>query len=97
MERIVEVHYPGLKADLLREALLLFYDLREVPGLKKRPSTSELLDWIKLLMVEDVDPETLRAKDPRKVIPPLCGALLKNGQDVHLLERLAFAMRRDGR
>jgi len=97
MERIVDVHYPGLKKDLLREAMTLFYDLREVPGLKKKPSTSELLDWIKLLMVEDVDPETLRAKDSRKIIPPLCGALLKNEQDVHLLERLAFIARRDGR
>ncbi|HYD67239.1 MoxR family ATPase [Azospirillum sp.] len=97
MEQIVDVHYPGLKKDLLREAMTLFYDLREVPGLKKKPSTSELLDWIKLLMVEDVDPETLRAKDSRKLIPPLCGALLKNEQDVHLLERLAFIARRDGR
>ncbi|HYE39175.1 MAG TPA: MoxR family ATPase, partial [Ramlibacter sp.] len=97
MERIVEVHYPGLKPALLREAMTLFYDLREVPGLKKKPSTSELLDWIKLLMVEDVDPETLRAKDARKLIPPLCGALLKNEQDVHLLERLAFIARRESR
>ena len=97
MERIVEVHYPGLKPALLREAMALFYELREVPGLKKKPSTSELLDWIKLLMVEDIDPDTLRAKDARKLIPPLCGALLKNEQDVHLLERLAFIARRDGR
>ncbi|AWK87280.1 AAA family ATPase [Azospirillum thermophilum] len=97
MERIVEVHHPGLKAALLREAMNVFYELREVPGLKKKPSTSELLDWIKLLMVEDVDPETLRSKDSRKVIPPLCGALLKNEQDVHLLERLAFLARREGR
>ncbi|WP_431858492.1 AAA family ATPase [Azospirillum sp.] len=97
MERIVEVHYPGLKPALLREAMALFYGLREVPGLKKKPSTSELLDWIKLLMAEDVDPETLRAKDARKLIPPLCGALLKNEQDVHLLERLAFIARREGR
>jgi len=97
MGRIVDVHYPGLKRDLLREAMTLFYELREVPGLKKKPSTSELLDWIKLLMVEDVDPETLRAKDAHKIIPPLCGALLKNEQDVHLLERLAFIARREGR
>ena len=97
MERIVEVHYPGLKPALLREAMALFYELRDVPGLKKKPSTSELLDWIKLLMVEDIDPETLRAKDARKLIPPLCGALLKNEQDVHLLERLAFIARREGR
>jgi MoxR-like ATPase len=97
MEQIVEVHYPGLKAALLREALNLFYDLRDVPGLKKKPSTSELLDWIKLLMVEDIDPETLRVKDARKLIPPLCGALLKNEQDVHTLERLAFLAKREGR
>ncbi len=97
MERIVDVHYPDLKSALLREALNLFYDLREVPGLKKKPSTSELLDWIKLLMVEDIDPETLRAKDARRLIPPLCGALLKNEQDVHVLERLAFLAKRDGR
>lgn len=97
MERIVDVHYPELKANLLREALNLFYDLREVPGLKKKPSTSELLDWIKLLMVEDVDPETLRTKDARKLIPPLCGALLKNEQDVHVLERLAFLAKRESR
>ena len=97
MEQIVDVHYPGLKAALLREALNLFYDLRDVPGLKKKPSTSELLDWIKLLMVEDVDPETLRVKDARKLIPPLCGALLKNEQDVHTLERLAFLAKRESR
>ncbi|RJF83833.1 MoxR family ATPase [Azospirillum cavernae] len=97
MEQIVEVHYPGLKAALLREALNLFYDLRDVPGLKKKPSTSELLDWIKLLMIEDIDPETLRVKDARKLIPPLCGALLKNEQDVHTLERLAFLAKREGR
>lgn len=97
MRQIVEVHYPDLKQSLLREAMQVFYDLREVPGLKKKPSTSELLDWFKLLMVEDVDPETLRAKDQRKLIPPLCGALLKNEQDVHLLERLAFLGRREGR
>ncbi|WP_029011176.1 AAA family ATPase [Azospirillum halopraeferens] len=97
MQRIVDVHYPGIKPALLREAMGLFYELREVPGLKKKPSTSELLDWIKLLMVEDIDPETLRARDARTVIPPLCGALLKNEQDVHLLERLAFIARREGR
>jgi MoxR-like ATPase len=97
MERIVDVHYAGLKPALLREALALFYDLREVPGLKKKPSTSELLDWIKLLVVEDIDPEVLRQKDGRKLVPPLCGALLKNEQDVHLLERLAFLARREGR
>lgn len=97
MARIIDAHYPGLKSELVNAALTLFYDLREVPGLKKKPSTSELLDWLKLLMVEDIDPATLRAKDARAVIPPLCGALLKNEQDVHLLERLAFLARRDGR
>ncbi len=94
MERIVAVHYPNLKADLLRDALTLFYEVREVPGLKKKPSTSELLDWIRLLLVEDVTPEVLRQRDPKKLIPPLHGALLKNEQDVHLFERLAFMARR---
>ncbi|MQP65570.1 AAA family ATPase [Niveispirillum sp. SYP-B3756] len=94
MARIVEVHYPNLKADLLRDALTLFYEVREVPGLKKKPSTSELLDWIRLLLVEDVTPEVLRQRDPKKLIPPLHGALLKNEQDVHLFERLAFMARR---
>ncbi len=96
MEEIVEVHFPGLKNRLVSEALKRFYELRDVPGLKKKPSTSELLDWIKLLLNEDVSPETLREKDPRKMIPPLHGALLKNEQDVHLFERLAFMARRDG-
>ncbi|MEM9810704.1 MAG: ATP-binding protein, partial [Pseudomonadota bacterium] len=96
MASIVDVHYPGIKERLVREALTRFYALRETPGLKKKPSTSELLDWLKLLMVEDVDLETLREKDPRKAIPPLHGALLKNEQDVHLFERLAFLARRDG-
>jgi MoxR-like ATPase len=81
----------------VREALNVFYDIREVPGLKKKPSTSELLDWLKLLMVEDIGPETLRQKDPAKLIPPLAGALVKNEQDVHLLERLAFLHRREQR
>jgi MoxR-like ATPase len=97
MRAIVEVHYPGLKDALVREALNVFYDIREIPGLKKKPSTSELLDWLKLLMVEDVSPETLRQKDPAKLVPPLAGALLKNEQDVHLLERLAFLHRREQR
>jgi MoxR-like ATPase len=97
MRAIVEVHYPGLKDALVREALNVFYDIREVPGLKKKPSTSELLDWLKLLMVEDIGPETLRQKDPAKLIPPLAGALVKNEQDVHLLERLAFLHRREQR
>jgi MoxR-like ATPase len=93
MERIVDVHFPGLKKSLLREALEVFFDIREVPGLKKKPSTSELLDWLKLLMAEDIPPETLRGRDPARIIPPLAGALLKNEQDVHLFERLAFMSR----
>ncbi|TWB21923.1 MoxR-like ATPase [Nitrospirillum amazonense] len=95
MARIVDVHFPNLKQDLLRDALTLFYEVREVPGLKKKPSTSELLDWIKLLMIEDIDPAVLRQRDPKKSIPPLHGALLKNEQDVHLFERLAFLARRE--
>lgn len=94
MGRIVDVHFPDVKQRLVAEALRIFYDMRDVPGLKKKPSTSELLDWLKLLMVEDVSPETLREKDPRKTIPPLHGALLKNEQDVHLFERMAFLARR---
>ena len=96
MGQIVEVHFPNIKKRLLSRALQAFYDVRETPGLKKRPSTSELLDWIKLLLVEDIDPEVLRTKDTAKVIPPLHGALLKNEQDVHLFERLAFLSRRQG-
>jgi MoxR-like ATPase len=79
----------------VHEALTIFYDIREVPGLKKKPSTSELLDWLKLLLVEDIPPEVLRSRDPKKLIPPLHGALLKNEQDVHLFERLAFLNRRE--
>jgi MoxR-like ATPase len=94
MRSIVEVHFPGLKGRLVSEALKIFYDIRDVPGLKKKPSTSELIDWIKLLLNEDIGPETLRESDPRKLIPPLHGALLKNEQDVHLFERLAFMSRR---
>ncbi|MFN7166274.1 MAG: AAA family ATPase [Pannonibacter sp.] len=97
MTEIVAVHFPGLKEKLLREALSLFYDIRDVPGLKKKPSTSELLDWIKLLLNEDIDPALLREKDPKRLIPPLHGALLKNEQDVHLFERLAFMARREQR
>ena len=97
MQRIVDVHFPDLKRDLLREALALFYQVREVPGLKKRPSTSELLDWIKLLLAEDVSAETLRTRDAKRLIPPLHGALVKNEQDVHLFERLAFMHRRENR
>ena len=96
MQRIVGVHFPGLKKELLGAALKNFYDVRNLPGLKKKPSTSELLDWLKLLLVEDIDETTLREKDPTKLIPPLHGALLKNEQDVHLFERLAFLARREG-
>jgi MoxR-like ATPase len=96
MNAIVDVHFPGIKKKLVSEALRIFYDMRKVPGLKKKPSTSELLDWLKLLMVEDISEETLRERDPTKLIPPLHGALLKNEQDVHLFERLAFLARREG-
>jgi MoxR-like ATPase len=96
MEKIVAVHYPGLKRALLSEALATFYRIRDVPGLKKKPSTSELLDWIKLLVAEDIEPAALRADDT-KAIPPLYGALLKNEQDVHLFEQLVFMNRRAGR
>ena len=94
MIEIVRVHYPDLKKDLLAEALNVFFEVREIPGLKKRPSTSELLDWLKLLLAEDVPPEVLRGGNERKIIPPLHGALLKNEQDVHLFERLIFLNRR---
>jgi len=94
MEQIVQAHYPDIRQDLAREALNVFFKIRDVPGLKKKPATSELLDWLKLLMVEDLPVETLRSKDPHVVIPPLHGALLKNEQDVHLFERLAFLSRR---
>jgi MoxR-like ATPase len=97
MTAIIEVHFPGIKKRLVSEALRLFYEIRDVPGLKKKPSTSELLDWLKLLMAEDIGPETLRERDPKKLIPPLHGALIKNEQDVHLFERLAFMSRRDAR
>ena len=95
MRAIVEAHYPGFKKRLVEEALRVFFDLREAPGLKKKPSTSELLDWLKLLLNEDIAPEMLRERDPKKLIPPLHGALLKNEQDVHLFERLAFLNRRE--
>ena len=94
MSEIIEVHFPGLKTRLVKEAMQVFYDMREVPGIKKKPSTSELLDWLKLLLNEDIDAETLRNGDARSLIPPLHGALLKNEQDVHLFERLAFMSRR---
>jgi len=97
MHAIVDVHFPGIKQRLVTEAMKLFYEIREVPGLKKKPSTSELLDWLKLLLAEDIGPEILRERDPKKLIPPLHGALLKNEQDVHLFERLAFMTRRESR
>ena len=93
MGRIVDVHFPNLKKDLLREAMEVFFELREVPGMKKKPSTSELIDWLKLLVAEDIPPEALRSKDKKTVVPPLAGALLKNEQDVHLFERLVFMAR----
>jgi len=96
MASIVEVHFPGIKPRLVSEALKTFYEIRDTPGLKKKPSTSELLDWLKLLLVDDIDPAVLREKTPGKLIPPLHGALLKNEQDVHLFERLAFLNRREG-
>lgn len=95
MTEIVKVHFPDLKPRLVKEALSVFYEVREVPGLKKKPSTSELLDWLKLLMNEDIDETTLRERDPNKLIPPLHGALLKNEQDVQLFEKLAFLARRE--
>lgn len=97
MTQIVNVHFPKLKKALLKEALESFYKVREVPGLKKKPSTSELLDWIKLLVAEDVPPEVLRSSDEKSSIPPLYGALLKNEQDVHLFEQLVFLNRRNAR
>jgi MoxR-like ATPase len=97
MKAIVDVHYPGIKRRLVEEALRIFFEIRDVQGLKKKPSTSELIDWLKLLMAEDIGPEMLRERDPRKLIPPLHGALLKNEQDVSLFEKLAFMARREGR
>ncbi|HUP94352.1 MAG TPA: MoxR family ATPase [Burkholderiales bacterium] len=94
MERIVHVHFPDIKKQLLRQALERFFELREVPGLKKKPSTSELLDWLKLLVAEDISPEALHSQDTHKIVPPLHGALIKNEQDVHLFERLVFMSRR---
>jgi MoxR-like ATPase len=94
MEKIVNVHFPGLKKHLLKTALERFFELREVPGLKKKPSTSELLDWLKLLVAEDIPAEALHSQDQHKIVPPLHGALIKNEQDVHLFERLVFMSRR---
>jgi MoxR-like ATPase len=96
MERIVRAHFPDIRRDLLREALNVFFEIREVNELKKKPATSELLDWLKLLTIEDMPPEALRASDARSAIPPLYGALLKNEQDIHLFERLDFLARRRG-
>jgi len=96
MQKIVDVHYPDIKKELLREALDVFFDVRKVPGLKKKPSTSELIDWLKLLMADELSEKILQERDPTKAIPPLYGALIKNEQDVHLLQRLAFMARRKG-
>ena len=94
---IFAVHFPTIKRDLVNEALDIFFDVRKVPGLKKKPSTSELIDWLKLLLADDIPDEVLKNRDATKAIPPLYGALLKNEQDVHMLERLAFMVRREGR
>jgi MoxR-like ATPase len=91
---IINVHYPDIKKELAREALSIFFDVRNVPGMKKKPSTSELLDWLKLLMSEDLPMDVLKSKDPKTLIPPLHGALIKNEQDIHLFERLAFMSKR---
>lgn len=93
MEKIVAVHYPGIKKDLLAQAMDIFFDVRKVPGLKKKPSTSELIDWLKLLLADDIPEEVLKNQDMKSAIPPLYGALLKNEQDVHLLEKIAFMHR----
>jgi MoxR-like ATPase len=97
MKEIIDVHYPDIQASLVQEALQVFFELREIPGLKKKPSTSELIDWLKLLMADDIPDEVLKNRDQSKAIPPLYGALLKNEQDVQLLERLAFMHRREAR
>ena len=97
MTQIIDVHFPGLQRELLHEALTTFFRIRDTPGLKKKPTTSELLDWIKLLVTEDIPPEVLRSDDAKKLIPPLYGALLKNEQDVHLFEQLLFLHRRNAR
>ncbi|MEM6987445.1 MAG: ATP-binding protein, partial [Pseudomonadota bacterium] len=97
LAQIVDVHHPGIKQDLLANALKLFFEIRDTPGLKKKPSTSELIDWLKLLLAEDIPVEKLRAKDDASLMPALYGALLKNEQDVHLFERLMFLNKRNGR
>ena len=96
MEEIIKVHHPKVKKKLVKEALEIFFDIRKVPGMKKKPSTSELIDWLKLLMADDIPDEIFKNRDPSKAIPPLYGALIKNEQDVQLLERLAFMARREG-
>jgi|TARA_B110000091_G_scaffold181901_1_gene199610 MoxR-like ATPase len=97
MQRIVDVHFPKIKKQLVDDAMDIFFDVRKIPGLKKKPSTSELVDWLKLIMSDDIPEDILTNRDPTKAIPPLYGALLKNEQDVHLLERLAFMTRREAR
>lgn len=97
MQKIVDVHYPEIKTSLVKEALDIFFDLREVPGVRKKPSTSELIDWLKLLLADDLSEEVLKQRDRTKAVPPLYGALVKNEQDLHLLERLAFMVRRESR
>jgi MoxR-like ATPase len=97
MRQIVDVHYPDIAQELVQEAMEVFFDVRSIPGMKKKPSTSELIDWLKLLMADDIPDEILKERDPSKAIPPLYGALIKNEQDVHLLERLAFMHRREMR
>jgi len=97
MKKIIAVHHPDIKETLLKEAMDIFFQVRDVPGLKKKPSTSELIDWLKLLLADDIPDEILKGKDPSKAIPPLYGALLKNEQDVHMLEKLAFMIRRENR
>lgn len=97
MREIIDVHYPNITQSLVQEALEVFFDVRSIPGMKKKPSTSELIDWLKLLMADDIPDEILKDRDPSKAIPPLYGALIKNEQDVHLLERLAFMHRRENR
>ena len=97
MQRIVDVHFPKIKKQLVDDAMDIFFDVRKIPGLKKKPSTSELVDWLKLIMSDDIPDDILTNRDPTKAIPPLYGALLKNEQDVHLLERLAFMTRREAK
>ncbi len=97
MQQIVDVHFPGIKNSLVKEALDVFFDVRKIPGLKKKPSTSELIDWLKLLLADEIPEEVLKNRDANKAVPPLYGALLKNEQDVHMLERLAFMARRENR